>query len=204
MARKVVEGLRRERKEEIVSACEKLYETTDFADVTIKLISEKTSFSRASVYNYFQTKEEIFLALLAREYERWTADLLSADKSDKSLQGFARLLAGSLQRRETLLKLLSMNRNEMEENSSIDRLVEFKCVFGKTIGTLKNLIGEYFPDSEGKQDEYVFILFSFMFGIYPSTHVTKKQIAAFEKVGVKPVIQDAYEITYNFVMKFFG
>lgn len=52
------------RKEEIINACEKLYENNNFKDITIKSIGEKTTFSRTSIYNYFQTKEEIFLALL--------------------------------------------------------------------------------------------------------------------------------------------
>ena len=51
------------RKEEIIKACEKLYKTENFKDITIKQIGEKTTFSRTSIYNYFQTKEEIFLAL---------------------------------------------------------------------------------------------------------------------------------------------
>ena len=61
------------RREEIVNACEKLYETVSFREITLKTISEETSFSRPSIYNYFSTKEEIFLALFAREYDRWIA-----------------------------------------------------------------------------------------------------------------------------------
>ena len=51
------------RKEEIIKACTDLYDKYNFKDITIKLISEQTTFSRPSIYNYFETKEEIFLAL---------------------------------------------------------------------------------------------------------------------------------------------
>ena len=54
------------RKEEIINACEKLYENNSFKDITIKSIGEETTFSRTSIYNYFQTKEEIFLALFKK------------------------------------------------------------------------------------------------------------------------------------------
>ena len=57
------------RKEEIISACRKLYETMSFKDITLKEIGQQTSFTRTSIYNYFETKEEIFLALFAQEYE---------------------------------------------------------------------------------------------------------------------------------------
>ena len=48
------------RKEEIISACEKLYETMSFKEITMKEIANATSFTRTSIYNYFHTKEEIF------------------------------------------------------------------------------------------------------------------------------------------------
>ena len=69
------EELANARKDEIISACAALYETMSFKDITLRDIGERTSFTRTSIYNYFQTKEEIFLALMQREYERWAADL---------------------------------------------------------------------------------------------------------------------------------
>ena len=63
------EELTHARKEEIIDACAALYETMGFRDITIRDIGAKTSFTRTSIYNYFQTKEEIFLALLQREHE---------------------------------------------------------------------------------------------------------------------------------------
>ena len=64
-----------QRKSEVIDACETLYRTKGFREVTIKDISTETSFSRPSIYNYFETKEEIFLALLTREYDQWTEKL---------------------------------------------------------------------------------------------------------------------------------
>ena len=72
---KVTQEKTNARKEEIVNACAKLYETTSFKDMTLKDIGKATSFTRTSIYNYFQTKEEIFLALLQREYDLWNEDL---------------------------------------------------------------------------------------------------------------------------------
>ena len=57
------------RKQEIIDACKTLYEKMSFKEITIKEIGKVTSFTRTSIYNYFQTKEEIFLALLQQEYE---------------------------------------------------------------------------------------------------------------------------------------
>ena len=64
-----------QRREEIINACEELYRTMSFREITLKEISRITSFSRPTIYNYFETREEIFLALFQREYDRWNEEL---------------------------------------------------------------------------------------------------------------------------------
>ena len=104
------------RKEEIINACELLYKTMSFKEITMKDIASATSFTRTSIYNYFETKEEIFLALLKREYELWVESLnkLICEHNELSLDEAASLLARSLAERKQLLKLLSMNHYDME------------------------------------------------------------------------------------------
>lgn len=79
------ETLTNARRNEIIEACAKLYQTMSFKDITIKEIGGATSFTRTSIYNYFQTKEEIFLALLEQEYELWVAELQSIMDENESL-----------------------------------------------------------------------------------------------------------------------
>ena len=127
------EKLTAERKNEIIQACASLYETMGFKDITIRDIGEKTSFTRTSIYNYFQTKEEIFLALLQQEYEMWTEDLqaLAAIETSLSVSAFASAMAATLEKRKCMLKLMSMNLYDMEGNSRMDNLVAFKKVYAK-------------------------------------------------------------------------
>ena len=73
------------RKEEIIEACASLYETMSFKDITMQEISNATSFTRTSIYNYFHTKEEIFLALLQKEYELWIGDLRKMTEEKESI-----------------------------------------------------------------------------------------------------------------------
>ena len=113
------DALTNARKEEIIDACAALYETMGFRDITIRDIGAKTSFTRTSIYNYFQTKEEIFLALLQREHEAWSADLDAIARQDapQSAAEFADALAHTLEKRSCMLKLMSMNLYDMEVNS---------------------------------------------------------------------------------------
>ncbi len=96
------EALTNARKEEIIDACAALYETMGFRDITIRDIGARTSFTRTSIYNYFQTKEEIFLALLQREHEAWIADLEEMVRQETGRcppEEFADRMARTLERR---------------------------------------------------------------------------------------------------------
>ena len=131
-----------QRRAEIVSACEQLYQTMSFKDITLKEVSNVTSFSRPTIYNYFHTKEEIFLALYEREYDRWNADLEVILNSDQQYSGeqLADLIAKSLERRAQLLKLLAMNNYDMESNSREELLVSFKKAYGKSLQLFRMIL----------------------------------------------------------------
>lgn len=195
------------RKDEIITACAELYKTMSFKDITIKEIGSATSFTRTSIYNYFQTKEEIFLALLKREYELWIESLkkLRADNNSMSRLEFADALAHSLEKREDLLKLLSMNHYDLEENSSIDRLIEFKVVYGQALKEVRSCLGQFFSEmSEKDINDFIFAFFPFMFGIYPYTVVTDKQRTAMKTAGVDYVYLSIYDITFAQVKRLLG
>ena len=195
------------RKEEIITACAELYKTMSFKDITIKEIGNATSFTRTSIYNYFQTKEEIFLALLQREYELWNGRLkeIRAGHEEMTREEFADALAHSLEERKNLLKIMSMNHYDMEENSRIERLIEFKVVYGRSLAEVRNCLDKFFPEMtvQDKQD-FIFSFFPFMFGIYPYTVVTEKQREAMTQAKVNYVYMSIYEITYAEVKKLLG
>lgn len=201
------EKLTAARKEEIITACAELYKTMSFKDITIKEIGNVTSFTRTSIYNYFQTKEEIFLALLQREYELWNNRLrqIRAEHVRMTREEFADALARSMEERENLLKLLSMNHYDMEENSRLERLVEFKVVYGQSLEEVRNCLDKFFEEmtARDKQD-FIFSFFPFMFGIYPYTVVTGKQRDAMKQANINYVYMSIYEITYNEVKKLLG
>ena len=133
------------KREEIVDACEQLYQTTSFKEITLKEISKITSFSRPTIYNYFETKEEIFLALFKREYDRWNEDLQSINEENERLTKaqLAEKIAQSLAERPQLLKLLSMNNYDMEANSRQEFLTSFKKSYGGSLRRMSRLLTKF-------------------------------------------------------------
>ncbi|MBR4314478.1 MAG: TetR family transcriptional regulator [Lachnospiraceae bacterium] len=193
-----------ERREEIINACEKLYQKLSFKDITLKEIGKVTSFSRPTIYNYFETKEEIFLALYEREYVRWNEELLSIYNYNDRLNPdkLADKISTSLANRKQLLKLLAMNNYDMEANSREELLISFKVAYGESINNVKKIFKKFCPKmTDDMIETFVFIFFPFMFGIYPYTNVTQKQKNAMKKAKVDFVYQSIYDITYNCLIK---
>ncbi len=193
-----------ERKEEIINACEKLYQTMSFKDITLKEIGKETSFSRTSIYNYFQTKEEIFLALLKREYDLWISNLEEIIQSHKTMtnEEIADALARTLDERRQLLKIMSMNHYDLEENSRMEMLVEFKISYGNALKIVMKMLEKFRTDMDiEKREEFVYSFFPFMFGIYPYTIVTDKQKEAMEKADVNYIYSSVYDLTFSAVKR---
>lgn len=192
------------RREEIINACEELYKKENFKDITLKQIGEKTTFSRTSIYNYFQTKEEIFLALFQREYEKWIEDLNKIYEKNERLmiEELANKLAHTIEKRPTLLKLLAMNLYDMEDNSKMEALVEFKQAYGNSIKAVKRCLDKFVTNmNEEEKTKFIFSFFPFMYGIYPYAVITAKQKEAMEKADVPFKKLTIYEIAYMGILK---
>ena len=195
------------RKEEIIAACRKLYETMSFKEITLKEIGQQTSFTRTSIYNYFETKEEIFLALFAREYEYFSRDLdrLCEQNEILTLDELASALARALERRPLMLKLLSMNMYDMEANSRMERLVAFKTAYGASKDALDRCLKKFVPalDEKGRQT-FLYAFLPFVYGLYPYTMVTEKQKQAMQEAGISYVYMSTYEMAYDFIRTLLG
>lgn len=192
------------RKEEIIQACAKLNETMSFKEITIKEIGAETSFTRTSIYNYFETKEEIFLALLQREYEKWVEDMNAVMEKTETMSRdeLARTLARTLTDRPRLLRLLSMNLYDMEAASRPERLADFKVAFGASLQAVERMLEKFVPEMDADaRRRFLYAFFPFIYGIYPYTAVTEKQKEAMEQAGIPYAYQSAYDLTYHCLNK---
>ena len=192
------------RKNEIMNACEKLYQKKIFKEITLQDISRETSFTRTSIYNYFETKEEIFLELFKREYDLWTGDIekLTDKVGEYSREELALEIAGSLQKRKLLLKLLSVNLYDLEENSRMERLVNFKTAYGNSKKALWKLIRKCYPELKDYEiKDFIKMFLPYLHGIYPYAFATDKQIEAMDRVGVEYEKTTIKELVYLGLMK---
>ena len=90
-----------------------------------------------------------------------------------------------------------MNHYDLEENSRMELLVEFKASYGNAMKTVMAMLAKFRKDMDiEKRQEFVYSFFPFMFGIYPYTVVTEKQKEAMELAGVNYTYSSLYDLTF--------
>lgn len=196
--------MEKDRSLEIINACRKLYDKYSYNEINLKLISTETSISRPSIYNYFETKDEIFLAILREEYLLWCDDLekIICEHSVLGKDEFSSIVADRLSRRVLMLKIQCMNLYEIEENSRLERLKDFKLVYKRSLDLLDRALSRFFPPmSQEDRSAFIYRFYPFLYGLYPYAYPTEKQKKAMEGVGMSLVRFSISDMIRSFIEK---
>ena len=175
------ESLAAARRLEIIRACEELYEAVDYDAISIKEIAKSTSICRSNIYNYYETKEEIFLDILKKEYLLWMEDMkkLLEEDSLRSRSSYCRIIARTARHRPRLLKLISVHYVSIEKNCSLERLTDFKKSMEPFWNMFRESLTVYFPNSSSeKRETFILLAMSLVQGIYSMTSLSEKQLCA--------------------------
>ena len=190
--------LTKSRRDEIIEASIRLYDERIFKDITIKDIAERITFARSNIYNYFQTKEEIFLAIFEEEYKKWNCDLkqiVNENITDKETLSVS--MAKSLEKRKLMLKLLAVNLYDLEENCRMECLVSFKKEYAASRELIAKILKNYVPDCAPNEiEELMLTLLQFFHGVYPYSFATEKQNEAMDKAGIRRRKMTIYDLSY--------
>ena len=117
------------RRQSILDAAARRFAQDPLPDISIASVAREAGLAKGSVYRYFATREEIFLALLQGELDRWLDALdawLARDVPARSPAQIATHMVDALRQEETLLRLLARLFLQLEENLSHDAALAFK------------------------------------------------------------------------------
>ena len=116
------------RREHLLEVAAQLWAEKNFASITMSEVAIKANLAKGTTYLYFQTKEELLLALLERELQSWFFELFTRlnTKPDFTPKEFAKLVVKSLETRQTFIRLLCIQASILEHNIGFERALEFK------------------------------------------------------------------------------
>ncbi len=145
-----------ERRRAILAAAAALYESRGLEGAGLNAIARRACLSKANIYRYFESREEIFLHLTLEEYRAWIGEIEQAlaplaGRDDEC--ALAATLAASLAARPRLCGLSASISVVLETNVSVEVVVWFKTRLLELMLRLSNAIRVAMPalDGDGTQ-----------------------------------------------------
>jgi AcrR family transcriptional regulator len=191
------------RQEEIINACDVLFIRYGYEGVKFQSISEITSFKRPTIYIYYKTKDEVLLDLLKKEMQDWDKVMQKVIHATETMtkEQYCTFLAENVVSRDKMLRLLAILCTNIENQCGLEKLTEFKKEVRGVFITLRESLDKYFPQTDlSKKNFFMTSFFSYIHGLYPLAHLSKKQIDAMTLGGMEYIPFDFKETFYKAIL----
>ncbi len=127
--RAVHDEQKQERRQAILDAAWRLFQTTRYEALTMVDIAQALGLVKGTVFLYFKTKESLFLTLVEQQLAFWFAEVnaqLEALSHPCTIPEVADVLCQSLEARPGLTRLLAILHTILEQNIDLDSALAFK------------------------------------------------------------------------------
>lgn len=120
-----------ERMEEIKNSAISLFEEYPYTEITLTTIAERLKWSRANLYKYVTTKEEIFLEITKDKMQAYYGSLKAAFPQNNgfSKEIIAEVWAGIINANKEYMRYVAYLSPIIETNVTVERLAIFKKAY---------------------------------------------------------------------------
>ena len=120
-----------QRLEEIKGAVRRQFAVRPYHEITLTTIADELGWSRANLYKYVSTKEDVFLLLTADEMDSYFNALLTAlpEGCGLSPDTVAEVWAGIANAHQEYFRLGDLLTTIVETNVTVERLMAFKRAY---------------------------------------------------------------------------
>jgi AcrR family transcriptional regulator len=127
--RAITEEQRRSRREAITDVVGSLLGAYEYDAITVAEIASASGVAKGAVFLLFASKEDIFLALMVREYRKWFERIelrLEASGGKPEPGRFAELFVDCFEAEPKLVKIVSIVPTVLEAGATLSGVIEFK------------------------------------------------------------------------------
>ena len=191
-----------ERLSQIKEATAELFGSVPYNDITLTTIAERLGWSRANLYKYVTTKEEIILEIAADKMTRYYESLLAAfpEGNKFSAETAAEVWAGILNAHQDYMRYVAYLNPVIETNVTVERLASFKKKYYDLAYSLRDRLSAMLgitQDAAYKiQLDVLFYASSNAVCCYRNPLVQE----ALERISISPPAMNFYEDMKDFVL----
>ena len=129
MRRAVREDQKLVRRQQILDTAWELFQENEYEQVNIIDVANGAGLAKGTVYLYFKTKEELFLAILSDQFENWFNEIddnLRTYEQLTAAPALADMLTETLVKRPLLTRLFALLHPILERNIKPEAALPFK------------------------------------------------------------------------------
>lgn len=182
------------RRDTILTAAAAAFVAEPFDVITVESVARRAGLAKGTVYLYFASKEELFLALTWEAIAGWLDALDAALRDTRrgaAAGSLARRIVSTLEGRRQLLRLLGILHAVLERNVAARAIVTFKAsVLQRLVGTsdhLRRVLPHLGPDAAVR---LLLQMYAGVVGIWQMADVGPQVAAVLEAPELAPLRTD--------------
>jgi len=199
---------KQQRRRDLLDAAAGLFRDRGFDGVPLSEIAAAAGVSKAAVYRYFDSKEQIFLELLVEDYRSWAARLetaLAPLAGSNDPDAVAAAMAATTAEHPRLAALSSIVAGVLEHNVTVDNIVGVKTAGAELSLRLTNALHAAIPKlSVEDLGEFLHLVIVLSNGLWPEANpspVVREVISRPEfqhmQVDFLPALERAVSVTLH-------
>lgn len=177
--RAISENQKQERQQAILATALQLFEESTYQAITLEMVAGQLGIARATLYLYFKTREELFLAVLEQLYAQFQATLqmdlkailINQAGNSPTIPQIATLISNTLVKHWSATRLAVLLPTVLEQNIDFETALAFKrSMLAGTMPTL-NLLEECLPFLKGGRSiQFMLRIQMIITGLQPYTN----------------------------------
>ena len=121
------------RRQQILDAAKAHFEAVGYESFSMANLAKQAGVAKGTLYLYFATREEVFLALYGQSLLRWSDLFINSLRGDMSDRDYCQSLHNTAMADDGFVPLLVRLEHMIEHNVSFERLIETKRLFAARI-----------------------------------------------------------------------
>jgi AcrR family transcriptional regulator len=175
-----------QRKAALLAAATRMLATRPLDEISLNAIAREANISKANVYRYFESREELLLHLTLDAFDQWRDQLvkgLERSSADDAAERVAEAVVQATVDNPTYARLSAVLSTVLERNVSTEGITRFKRGFMGRTEPLVAAFADALPELPPQAHlELLMVVFFQIAAMWPAAHPTPAVQAAFDTV----------------------
>lgn len=173
------------RRTSILQAAESLFQSSTLP--TTAKIGKEAGVAKGTLYLYFRSKEEIFLALLEEYYLQWLTSLgQTIEQNAEQLEAIIEQGCQFIEKKPMFFQLASLSSSVIEPNVDSKILIAHKNEISKAVKNVARTLHAHFPHVEPDDGANLIMLtYGSLIGLWQISHPSESISKVLESPSLK-------------------